>query len=86
MAKQLRDFIDPNHLLIGTDERLDFSKLVAPLEDCYCPRLWQAGDPSRGDGEGAAHLLAVQHRVISTAVLGHLGEHLLPLILFPGHR
>ena len=30
-TKQLRDFIDPNHLLIRIDERLDFAKLVAPL-------------------------------------------------------
>ena len=33
----MRDFIDPNHLLIQTDEQLDFSKLVAPLEERYCP-------------------------------------------------
>ena len=32
-TKQLRDFIDPNHLLIQIDERLDFAKLVAPLEE-----------------------------------------------------
>ena len=36
-TKQLRDFIDPDHLLIRIDERLDFAKLVAPLEECYCP-------------------------------------------------
>ncbi len=36
-AKQLRDFIDPNHLLIQIDEQLDFAKLVAPLEGRYCP-------------------------------------------------
>ena len=30
-------FLDPNHLLIRIDEQLDFGKLVAPLEDCYCP-------------------------------------------------
>ena len=36
-TKQLRDFIDPNHLLIRIDERLDFAKLVEPLEECYCP-------------------------------------------------
>ena len=36
-TKQLRDFIDSNHLLIRIDERLDFAKLVAPLADCYCP-------------------------------------------------
>ena len=31
--RQLRDFIDPNHLLIQTDEQLDFAKLVEPLEN-----------------------------------------------------
>ena len=36
-TKQLRDFIDPNHLLIRIDEQLDFAKLVAPLEEYYCP-------------------------------------------------
>ena len=36
-TKQLRDFIDPKHLLIWIDEQLDFAKLVEPLEDCYCP-------------------------------------------------
>ena len=36
-SKQLRDFIDPNHLLIRIDEQLDFAKLVAPLEEYYCP-------------------------------------------------
>lgn len=32
-TRQLRDFSDPNHLLIRIDERLYFAKLVAPLED-----------------------------------------------------
>lgn len=36
-TKQLRDFIDPNHLLIRIDERLDFANLAAPLEECDCP-------------------------------------------------
>ena len=36
-SKQLRDFIDPNHLLSRIDEQLDFAKLVAPLEEYYCP-------------------------------------------------
>ena len=36
-TKQLRDFIDPNHLLIRIDEQPDFGKLVAPLEGYYCP-------------------------------------------------
>ena len=34
--KRLRDFIDPDHLLIQIDEQLDFGKLVAPLENRYC--------------------------------------------------
>ena len=36
-SKRLRDFIDPNNLLIQIDEQLDFPKLVAPLEQRYCP-------------------------------------------------
>ena len=35
-TKRLRDFIDPNHLLIQLDEQFDFPKLVEPLEDYYC--------------------------------------------------
>ena len=38
-TKQLRYFIDPDHLLIQIDEQLDFAKLVSPLEECYCPDL-----------------------------------------------
>ena len=36
-SKRLRGFIDPNHTLIQIDEQLDFGKLVAPLEERYCP-------------------------------------------------
>ena len=36
-SKRLRDFIDPDHLLIQIDDQLDFAKLVAPLEARYCP-------------------------------------------------
>ena len=35
-TKRLRNFIDPNHLLIRIDEQFDFQKLVEPLEDYYC--------------------------------------------------
>ena len=35
--ERLRDFIDPNNLLIQIDEYLEFAKLVAPLEHRYCP-------------------------------------------------
>ena len=35
-TKRLRDFIDPNHLLIQIDEKFDFQRLVEPLEDYYC--------------------------------------------------
>ena len=34
-TKQLRDFIDPDHLLIQIDEQLDFAKQVSPLEEWY---------------------------------------------------
>ena len=34
--ERLRDFIDPNHLLIRIDDQFDFAKLVAPLEERYC--------------------------------------------------
>ena len=33
----MRNFFDPNHLLIQIDEQLDFAKLVPPLEHRYCP-------------------------------------------------
>ena len=36
-TRRLRDFIDPDHLLIRIDEQFDFARLVAPLEDRYCP-------------------------------------------------
>ena len=36
-TKRLRDFIDPNHVLVEIDEKIDLTKLVAPLEDKYCP-------------------------------------------------
>ena len=36
-SKRLRDFIDPNHMLIQIDGEQDFAKLVAPLGERYCP-------------------------------------------------
>ena len=36
-SRRMRDFIDPDHLLIRIDEQFDFAKLAAPLEDRYCP-------------------------------------------------
>ena len=38
-TKQLRDFIDPNHLLIRIDEQLDFAKLVAAVGRLLLSRL-----------------------------------------------
>ena len=35
-TRRLRDFIDPAHLLIQIDEKVDFAKLVEPLEGSYC--------------------------------------------------
>ncbi len=34
-TKRLRDFIDPAHLLIQIDEKVDFASLVEPLEENY---------------------------------------------------
>ena len=36
-TRRLRDFVDPDHLLIRIDEQFDFAKPVAPLEEHYCP-------------------------------------------------
>ena len=36
-TKRLRDFIDPNHLLLQIDAQFNFAELVAPLEANYCP-------------------------------------------------
>ena len=36
-TRRLRDFVDPDHLLIRIDEQFDFGKLAVPLEDRYCP-------------------------------------------------
>jgi len=35
-TKRLRDFIDPNHLLVEIDEKFDFAKMAEPLEGNYC--------------------------------------------------
>ena len=86
-TKQLRDFIDPNHLLIRIDERAGLRQAGGSLlEDCYCPDFRPAGDPSRGDDQGVADLLAVQHRLFSEAVLGHLRKHRLPACLIESWR
>ena len=45
-AKQLLDFVDPNHLLIQIDEQLDFAKLVAPPGSGVLSRHRKTGDPS----------------------------------------
>ena len=36
-TRRLRDFIDPDHLLIHIDEQFDFARPVAPLEERYYP-------------------------------------------------
>lgn len=64
-TKRLRDFIDPDHLLIQVDERLDFAKLVVPLGGAVLSLLRQTGNTPRDDGTSAADLLAVQHRLTS---------------------
>ena len=85
-TKQLRDFIDPNHLLIRIDGQLDFAKLVEPLEGFYCPDFGRPAIHPEVMVKAAADLLAVQHRILPQAVLGNLEEHRPPLVLFPDHR
>ena len=86
IGKRLRDFIDPNHLLIQIDEQLDFTKLVASLGTALLPRLWPASRSSRDNGAGSAHLLALQHRRLPQIVFGHLRGHCISLVLVPHHR
>ena len=36
-ARRLRNFVDPDHLMVRTDVKFHFGKLVATREDRYCP-------------------------------------------------
>lgn len=36
-SRRMRDFLNPNHILIKIDEEFDFEALVKPLEGLYCP-------------------------------------------------
>ena len=36
-SRRMRDFIDPDHLLVRIDEQFDFTKPATPLKDRYCP-------------------------------------------------
>ena len=38
-TRRLRDFIDPDHLLIHIDEQFDFARPVAPP---YCPMTYSS--------------------------------------------
>lgn len=38
-TRQLRGFINPNHILIQIGEHLNSAKLTAPLEGAFCPDL-----------------------------------------------
>ena len=85
-SKRLRDFIDPNHLLIQIDEQMDFAKLVAPLEKRYCPDF---GRPAvHPEVMVRALLICSLYNIASfrKVVLGHLRKYLLSLVLFPHHR
>ena len=85
-TRRLRDFIDPDHLLIRIDEQFDFARLVAPLEDRYCSDNGRPRHPPGGDGQGVAHLLSVQHLLLPEIEFRHRREHCLSLVLFPHHR
>ena len=85
-TRRLRDFIDPNHLLIRIDRQLDFAKLVAPLADCYCPDF---GRPAihpevmvRALLIGSVYNIASFRRLCSAIS----ENHRLQVVLFPDHR
>ena len=61
-SKQLRDFIDLNHLLIQIDERLDFAKLVAPLDEYYCA---DSGQPANHAVMFRALLICSLYNIVS---------------------
>ena len=80
--RRLRDFIDPEHLLIRIDEQLDFAKLVAPLEQRYCR---DHGPPAIHPEAMVRALLPLQHRLLQASAFGHFGEHRVPLVLLAHH-
>ena len=73
-TRRLRDFVDPAHLLIRIDEQCDFARLVAPLEDRYCP---DNGRPAIHPEVmiRAPHLLSVQHLLLQEIEFRHRREH-----------
>ena len=86
-TKRLRDFIDPNHILIQLDEQFDFPKLVEPLEDYYCRDNGRpAIHPSGSARKSAADLVTVQRQLIPSTVCGNIGESGVPMVLLPDYR
>ena len=80
----LRDCIDCKRLLIQIDERIDFARLVEPLEYHYC----------RDNGRPAIHsevlvrallISSLQHHVVQTALLDHLREYRISMVLLSDH-
>ena len=83
--RSLRDFIDPEHLLIQIDEQLDLAKLVAPLEHHYCRDHGRPAIHPEVMVRATANLFPLQYRLLQTSVFGHLGEHGVPLVLLSHH-
>ena len=83
-TKKLRDVIDPNHLLIQIDGQLDFGKLVAPLEDCYCPDF---GRPAiHPEVMVRALLICSLYNIASFRRLCSAMSENIAYVLFPDHR
>ena len=82
-TRRLRDFIDPDHLLIRIDEQFDFARLVAPPGGPLLSRQRPTRHPPRSNGKGVAQLLFVQHLLLQKIEFRHRREHCLSLVLFP---
>ena len=61
-TRRLRDFVDPDQLLIRIDEQFDFARLVAPPGGLLLSRQ---RSPPRSDDQGPTHMLCVQHLLAS---------------------
>ena len=84
-TRRLREFVDPDHLLIGIDEQFDFGKLVTPLEDRYCPDNGRPAIHPEVMIRAPRHLLSVQHLIVQEIEFRHRREHRLSMVLFPHH-
>ena len=75
-----RSSADPDRRAVG------FCQARGTLGGVVLPQLQPSRHPARGAGQGAHHLIVLQHRVLSQVVFGYFREYCVPLVLFPDHR